>query len=65
MATVMVNIGSFIVVNHEIYLNPSTENLLAKMNDLIALVKKLEKDIANQHGDVKRLQSLIENCAGC
>lgn len=35
------------------------------MNDLIALVKKLEKDIANQHGDVKRLQSLIENCAGC
>ncbi|CRK87307.1 CLUMA_CG001109, isoform A [Clunio marinus] len=41
------------------------ENLLAKMNDLIALVKKLEKDIANQHGDVRRLQSLIENCAGC
>lgn len=35
------------------------------MNDLIALVKKLEKDIHNQHGDVKRLQSLIENCAGC
>lgn len=41
------------------------ENLLAKMNDLIALVKKLEKDISNQHGDVRRLQSLIENCAGC
>jgi len=41
------------------------ENLLARMNDLIALVKKLEKDIANQHGDVRRLQSLIENCAGC
>lgn len=48
--------------------NPSpffTENLVAKMNDLIALVKKLEKDISNQHGDVRRLQSLIENCAGC
>lgn len=43
----------------------STENLLARMNELIALVKKLEKDISNQHGDVKRLQSLIENCAGC
>lgn len=41
------------------------ENLLARMNDLIALVKKLEKDISNQHGDVRRLQSLIENCAGC
>jgi hypothetical protein len=42
-----------------------TENLLARMNDLIALVKKLEKDIYNQHGDIRRLQSLIENCAGC
>jgi hypothetical protein len=39
--------------------------LLARMNDLIALVKKLEKDIYNQHGDIRRLQSLIENCAGC
>lgn len=35
------------------------------MNDLIALVKKLQQDIANQHGDIRRLQSLIENCAGC
>lgn len=35
------------------------------MNDLIALVKKLEKDIQNQHGDIRRLQTLIENCAGC
>lgn len=41
------------------------ENLLKGMNDLIALVKKLEKDIANQHGDIRRLQSLIENCASC
>lgn len=46
-------------------LSPHAENLLSKMNDLIALVKKLEKDISNQHGDVRRLQSLIENCAGC
>jgi hypothetical protein len=42
-----------------------TENLLRSMNDLIALVKKLEKDIKNQHDDIRRLQSLIENCAGC
>lgn len=41
------------------------ENLLRSMNDLIALVKKLEKDISNQHGDIRRLQSLIENCASC
>ncbi|KAG5684576.1 hypothetical protein PVAND_013801 [Polypedilum vanderplanki] len=41
------------------------ENLLRGMNDLIALVKKLEKDIANQHGDIRRLNSLIENCAVC
>lgn len=42
-----------------------SENLLRGINDLIALVKKLQQDIANQHGDIKRLQSLIENCAGC
>lgn len=41
------------------------ENLLRGINDLIALVKKLQNDIANQHADIKRLQSLIENCAGC
>src|SRR5690349_13372729 len=43
----------------------SSENLLRGINDLIALVKKLQQDIANQHGDIKRLQSLIENCAAC
>lgn len=43
----------------------SAENLLRGINDLIALVKKLQQDIANQHADIKRLQSLIENCAGC
>lgn len=42
-----------------------TENLLRSINDLIALVKKLQQDIANQHADIRRLQSLIENCAGC
>lgn len=42
-----------------------TENLLRGINDLIALVKKLQQDIANQHADIRRLQSLIENCAGC
>ncbi|CAG9803730.1 unnamed protein product [Chironomus riparius] len=41
------------------------DNLLKGMNDLIALVKKLEKDISNQHSDIRRLQSLIENCAAC
>lgn len=41
------------------------ENLLRSINDLIALVKKLQQDIANQHADIRRLQSLIENCAGC
>lgn len=41
------------------------ENLLRGINDLIALIKKLQQDIANQHADIKRLQSLIENCAGC
>ena len=41
------------------------ENLLRGLNDLIALVKKLQQDIANQHADIRRLQSLIENCAGC
>lgn len=41
------------------------ENLLRGINDLIALVKKLQQDIANQHADIRRLQSLIENCAGC
>lgn len=48
-----------------IFLFDFTENLLRSMNDLIALVKKLEKDISNQHGDIRRLQSLIENCASC
>lgn len=42
-----------------------TENLLRGINDLIALVKKLQQDIANQHADIRRLQTLIENCAGC
>lgn len=42
-----------------------SENLLRGINDLIALVKKLQQDIANQHADIKRLQSLIENCAAC
>lgn len=42
-----------------------TENLLRGINDLIALIKKLQQDIANQHADIRRLQSLIENCAGC
>jgi thrombospondin 2/3/4/5 len=42
-----------------------SENLLRSINDLIALIKKLQQDIANQHADIRRLQSLIENCAGC
>lgn len=41
------------------------ENLLRAITDLIALVKKLQQDIANQHADIRRLNSLIENCAGC
>lgn len=41
------------------------ENLLRGINDLIALVKKLREDVAAQNADIKRLQSLIENCAGC
>jgi hypothetical protein len=44
---------------------PCVENLLRGINDLIELVKKLQRDIANQHEDIRRLQSLIENCAGC
>lgn len=43
----------------------SSENLLRSINNLIALIKKLQQDIANQHADIRRLQSLIENCAGC
>jgi Cartilage oligomeric matrix protein len=42
-----------------------TENILRAINDLIALIKKLQQDIANQHADIRRLNSLIENCAGC
>lgn len=41
------------------------ENLLRGINDLIALIKKLQQDIANQHDDIRRLHTLIENCAGC
>lgn len=60
------------VTNNPKFLFPSVqsivffaENLLRGINDLIALVKKLQQDIANQHADIKRLQSLIENCAAC
>jgi Cartilage oligomeric matrix protein len=35
------------------------------MNDLIALIKKLQQDIANQRGDIARLTEFIQNCAGC
>lgn len=47
------------------YVETFIENLLRSINSLIALIKKLQQDIANQHEDIRRLQSLIENCAGC
>lgn len=35
------------------------------MNELTDLVKNLRKEFTYQNAEIKHIQSLIENCAGC
>lgn len=42
-----------------------TENMTELISDLIESVKNLQRDLTYQNAEIKHIQSLIENCAGC